>query len=92
MQRKHWYCYMARTGDGSLLSGVAEDTTVALRRLSEGGQPVFLAYSEEYMNEKDAERRSLALRRMSDDGKERLLAVSNASSAEDFAFGFGGLA
>lgn len=92
MLRRHWYCYLARTGDGALLTGVAEDTGAALRRLNDGGQPTFLAYAEEYMNEKDAALRSAAISRMSDDHKERLLAVANAGAAEEFALGFRGLA
>jgi predicted GIY-YIG superfamily endonuclease len=89
--RQHWYCYLARTGDGSLLTGVADDTAAAVRQLNDGAQPVFLAYAEEYMNEKDAARRSDAIRRMSDDRKERLLAAANVRAAEEFTLGFRGL-
>ncbi len=79
---------MARTGDGTLVTGVADNTSVALRRLREGGEPAFLAYTEEYMNEQDAAKRSASIRRMSSDRKERLLAVSNAGAAEEFAGGY----
>jgi hypothetical protein len=80
---------MARRGDGTLLTGVADDTQAALRSLREGGEPVFLAYTEEYMNERDAERRSASLRDMSEDRKEQFLALANMRGAEDFAFGSG---
>jgi predicted GIY-YIG superfamily endonuclease len=77
---------MARCGDGSLLTGVAEDAVAAVRSLNEAGRSAFLAYSEEYMNEKDAAKRSESIRRMSGERKEHLLALANMRGAEEFAF------
>ena len=95
MTSNHWYLYMVRCCDGSLYTGVTEDKDSVITYLNEGNAssyvrarlPVFLTYSEEYMNEDDAGKRAKSIRKMSRDGKEQLLAISNSGAAEDFVFG-----
>lgn len=67
-----------------MLSGAAEDVSNALRSLNAAGEAAFLAYTEEFMNEQDALRRSESLRRMRTESQERLLAVSASGAAEEF--------
>ncbi|HTM69122.1 MAG TPA: GIY-YIG nuclease family protein [Candidatus Binatia bacterium] len=83
MQRSHWYVYVVRCSDGSLYTGTAPDVDRELSALN-GGEgstyvrarlPVFLAYTEEYMNERDASRRAASVKRLSRVSKESLLAL-----------------
>lgn len=81
--RPHWFVYVVRCGDGSLYTGLTSDLDHEVRALNGGDGnayvrarlPVFLAYSEEYMNEQDAAKRASAVKRMSRGSKERLLAI-----------------
>jgi putative endonuclease len=76
------YLFVVRCADGSLYTAVTNDPAAALGELNAGRGsnytrtrlPVFLAYSEEYMNEEDAIRRAESLRRLSREEKERLFA------------------
>lgn len=94
MSIQHWHVFVVRCSDGSLFTGVTEDVERALAELNAGEgnayvrtrTPVFLAYSEEYMNRNDAERRADAIRRMSRQGKESLLAFATAGAAPEWGF------
>lgn len=94
MGNPHCHVYIVRCSDGSLFTGVAEDVEQALGALN-GGEgsayvrartPVFLAYTEEYMNRDDAERRAESVRRMSRQGKESLLAVATTGVVPEWGF------
>lgn len=91
---QQWHIYVVRCSDGSLFTGVTEDVDQTLGELN-GGEgsayvrartPVFLAYSEEYMNRTDAERRAESVRRMSRQGKESLLAFATTGAAPEWGF------
>jgi putative endonuclease len=94
MAIQHWHVYVVRCSDGSLFTGVSEDVERALCALNDGEgsayvrarTPVFLAYSEEYMNRTDAERRAEAVRRMSRQGKESLFAIAAPAVAPEWRF------
>lgn len=88
----HWYVCMVRCADGSLYTDVVEtDPEAGVRRLNDGDGapyvrarlPVFLAYTEEYMNERDARVRADAIRRLSRVNKEALLAVPSLRAISD---------
>ncbi len=78
----HSYVYIVRCADGSLYTGTAADPERAVADLNRGGgsayvkarMPVFLAYTEEYMNDVDAARRAAGIKRLKREDKERLLA------------------
>ncbi|KPJ85976.1 hypothetical protein AMJ57_01125 [Parcubacteria bacterium SG8_24] len=90
MCRDHWFVYMLRCADGSLYTDVTDDVEGAIHDHNNGGgtaytrtrQPVFLTYSEEYMNRRDAQRRAASIRRLKRAEKERLLVVANLSALE----------
>ena len=77
----HWHTCLVRCVDGSLFTVVAHDVdeTISVINSGRGPQytrsrvPVFLVYSEEFMNERDAERRADHIRRMNRRAKEVLL-------------------
>ncbi|MEY4744360.1 MAG: hypothetical protein RL272_305 [Candidatus Parcubacteria bacterium] len=85
---QHWFVYVVRCADGSLYTGITGDTEAEIRGLNDGGGsayvrarlPVFLAYAEEYMNERDAIRRAAAIKRMSRANKEHLLSIPSLGS------------
>lgn len=90
----HWFVYVVRCADGSLYTGVATDMDAEIRALN-GGEgsayvrarlPVFLAYTEEYMNERDAARRASCVKRMSRVHKEHLLAIPSLGTLGDLGF------
>lgn len=91
---QHWHVFVVRCSDGSLFTGVTEDVEHALVELNAGEgsayvrtrTPVFLAYTEEYMNRGDAERRAESVRRMSRQGKETLLAVATTGAVPEWGF------
>lgn len=88
MLPQHWYIFVVRCSDGSLYTGVSEDVDRTLSELNDGEgnpyvrtrTPVFLAYTEEYMNRTDAERRAESVRRLSRQGKESLLSIATTSA------------
>ncbi len=90
----HWFVYVVRCADGSLYTGVANDMDREVRVLNEGTGsayvrarlPVFLAYTEEYMNEHDAARRAASVKRLSREHKERLLAIPSLGALGEFGF------
>jgi predicted GIY-YIG superfamily endonuclease len=94
MPQRHCFVYIVRCADGSLFTGVADEPERAAAHLNAGGGsayvrarlPVFLAYTEEYMNERDAERRAAAVRRLSRENKERLLAYAPAAAMAEIVF------
>jgi putative endonuclease len=90
--RQHWFVYVLRCSDGSLYAGVASNVENDLRIIKDGGgsawlrarTPVFLAYTEEYMNESDAEKRAAAIRRMKREYKERLLVTPESGAMPEW--------
>ncbi len=90
---RHTFVYMVRCSDGSLFTGVAPDSERIISDLNgkSGGAyvksrlPVFLVFTEEYMNESDAVRRAAAIKRMNRRDKEHLL----VSVASGFVGGLG---
>jgi putative endonuclease len=90
MASNHHYLYIVRCADGSLFTGVADDLDRAVLEMNAGNAgayvraraPVFLAYSEEYMNARDAEARAATVRRMNRAGKERMLSSTGISSLD----------
>ncbi len=84
------HLFVVRCADGSLFTAITNDPEAAVQELNAGRGssyvkarlPVFLAYSEEYMNEEDAEIRAEQLRRMSREDKERLFAEAVYPLAE----------
>jgi putative endonuclease len=84
----HWFVFVVRCSDGSLYAGVTANVENELQAMNGGGGsawlrprlPVFLAYTEEYMNEIDADRRTAAIKRMRRETKERLLTVPEADA------------
>lgn len=91
---------MVRCSDGTLYPGAAEDARDAVAALNAGGGsdalrerlPVFMAYTEEYMNARDADRRAASLRAMPAEHLERLVAVASAGAVEDLLSGAAGAA
>ncbi len=96
MQSQHWFVYVVRCTDGSLYTGATNDIDQELSALNGGDRspyvrarlPVFLTYTEEYMNENDAGRRVAAVKRMSRAGKERLLAIPSIGAVGDLGLAF----
>lgn len=92
---QHFFVYMVRCVDGSLYTGVASDPDAAATEMNRGNgpaypstrTPVFLVYREEYMNERDAERRAHMIRRMGRAEKEHVLAMAHPVILEEYAFG-----
>ena len=86
----HWYVLVVRCIDGSLCMDVAADIEVGVRKINEGGGspytrtrlPVFVAHSEEYMNEIDARVRAAEIRSMTKVQKERMLADLSVCAME----------
>lgn len=86
----HHYIYIVRCADGSLFTGVSDDVERDVQAMNAGAEgahvraktPVFLAYTEEYMNAKDAEARAAAIKRMNRAGKERILSSAGLSGLE----------
>jgi len=91
---QHFFVYMVRCVDGSLFTGVAADPDGIVAEMNRGKgpayastrTPVFLVYREEYMNERDAERRAQSIRRMGRAEKEHVLAMANPVLLEEYAF------
>lgn len=89
----HHYLYIVRCADGSLFTGVSDDVERSVLEMNAGAAngyvrahaPVFLAYTEEYMNAGDAECRAAVIKRMNRIGKERILASVGISG---LGFGF----
>ena len=87
----HWFVYVVRCSDGSLYTGATNDVDQEMQTLNEGGGstyvrarlPVFLAYTEEYMNEQDAAKRAASVKRMGRVHKERLLGAPDLSAIGD---------
>ncbi len=85
---QHWFVYVMRCSDGSLYSGITQNLEHDLRAINGGGgsawlrarTPVFLAYTEEYMNAADAEKRAAVIKRMRRELKERLMAAPDAGN------------
>lgn len=85
---------MVRCSDGSLYTGITGDKDGIVEELNAGNcapytrtrLPVFLVYTEEYMNRKDALCRAEYIRSMNRRGKEQILTMENLSGAK-FAFG-----
>ncbi len=89
---QHWFVYVVRCSDGSLYTGTTNDIDAEIGVLN-GGEgsayvrarlPVFLAYTEEYMNENDAARRASSVKRMSRVHKEHLLAIPSLGEFGEF--------
>lgn len=82
MRTPHWHVCMVRCADGSLYTDVTHDLGYGIRKLNHGEGnayvrarlPVFLAYSEEWMNEQDARKRAARIKRMRREEKELLVA------------------
>lgn len=78
---RYWFVYVMRCSDGSLYAGTTQNIDNDLQAINDGGgsawlrarTPVFLAYTEEYMNATDAEKRAAAIKRMKRENKERLM-------------------
>lgn len=91
----HCHIFIVRCSDGSLFTGVTDNLDNSVRDLNDGRGtpytrsrlPVFLAHSEEYMNEKDAIKRADGIKRLSRNGKEDLLASATLSAVGGLAFG-----
>jgi len=90
--QSHWYVYVVRCADGSLYTGATPDVDREMAVLN-GGEgstyvrarmPVFLAYTEEYMNQQDATRRVASVKRLSRVNKERLLTIPSIGAVGDF--------
>lgn len=90
----HSYVYIVRCADGSLYTGVTSDVQRAMCDLN-GGRgstytrarlPVFLAYTEEYMNDKDAEKRASSVKRMARGDKEQLLVGTNSMPFQELGY------
>ena len=90
----HWFIYIVRCSDGSLFTGVTSDVDRSIRELNGGDGasytrsrlPVFLAHTEEYMNESDALRRASSVKRLPRAAKEDLLTSGCLSTVGGFAF------
>ncbi|HTM67752.1 MAG TPA: GIY-YIG nuclease family protein [Candidatus Binatia bacterium] len=87
----HWYVYVVRCSDGSLYTGATTDVEREMKTMNGGGgsvyvrarAPVFLAYTEEYMNEHDALKRAASVKRLGRVGKERLLVAPGFGAIGD---------
>jgi len=94
---QHWFVYVVRCSDSSLYAGFTPDVENDLRVINGGGgstwlrarAPVFLAYTEEYMNEADAEKRAAAIRRMKREYKERLLVGPDPEAMREWGMAAG---
>ncbi|HSD12871.1 MAG TPA: GIY-YIG nuclease family protein [Patescibacteria group bacterium] len=88
----HYFVYVVRCSDGSLYTGVTNDVDAEIGALNGGDGsayvrarlPVFLAYTEEYMNENDAARRASSVKRMNRVHKEQLLAIPSLGAFSEF--------
>jgi len=86
----HFHVYMVRCADGSLFTGVASELDSTLLQINSGRgpqytrthHPVFLVYSEEFMNETDAESRAEFIRQLDRRDKESLLSESSLAVLE----------
>ena len=86
----HHYLYIVRCADGSLFTGTTDDIDRAVREMNAGignpyirtRGPVFLAYTEEFMNERDAERRAADIKRMDRSEKERVVSCTGLAGLE----------
>lgn len=95
MSEGHSHLYIVRCVDGSLFTGVTDDPDTIVAGLNAGNgptytrsrRPVFLVYFEEYMNQRDADRRAEAIRSMTRGQKEDILAMANTAVLDAFAFG-----
>ena len=95
MPAEHWYVFIVRCTDGSLYTGVNGDIERTVIELNAGRGsaytksrlPVFLAYTEEYMNESDALKRANLIKRLSRSAKEDLLSIPNIGSIGEPAYG-----
>jgi predicted GIY-YIG superfamily endonuclease len=91
----HRYVFIVRCADGSLFTGVTADVERDLRVLNDGGGtpytrsrlPVFLAHTEEYMNEGDAAKRAAAIKRLPRTAKEDILTQANVGAVGGLAYG-----
>lgn len=95
MPPTHRILYIVRCSDGSLYTDVTDNIEAAILELNRGKGspytrsrlPVFLAYTEEYMNEIDARKRAAAIKRMSRSEKEHLLVAAHFGAAAESAYG-----
>ncbi|OGM01609.1 hypothetical protein A2480_00835 [Candidatus Uhrbacteria bacterium RIFOXYC2_FULL_47_19] len=86
----HYHVYMVRCTDGSLFTGVTSELEGILLQINSGRGPqytrtrcpVFLVYSEEFMNEADAEHRAEFIRQLDRRDKESLLSESSLAVLE----------
>ena len=84
MESQHWFVYFVRCSDGSLYAGISTDVEQTMKTTNNGvgsvytrsRLPVFLAHSEEYMNEIDAQNRLTSVQRMSRAKKEYILVAA----------------
>jgi putative endonuclease len=91
----HWFVYIVRCSDGSLFTGVTGDFEAEIKQINGGNGasytrsrlPVFLAYTEEYMNESDALRRAASIKRLPRLGKEAVLSSETFGAIGGLAFG-----
>lgn len=94
MNVRHQFVYIVRCSDGSLYTGATSDIERHLQEINSGAGapytktrlPVFLAYTEEYMNEIDASKRETQIKRMTRKNKEILLACIPAGFDGKLAF------
>ena len=90
----HQFVYIVRCADGSLFTGVTSEIEQNLQDINSGAGapytrtrlPVFLAHTEEYMNEIDASKREAQIKRMTRKHKEILLAGVPAGIDGELAF------
>lgn len=95
MYYQHWFLFIVRCSDGSLYSGTAADAEQAVGELNQGKGstytrsrlPVSLAYTEEYMNEGDAQKRLAEMKKFSRADKDRLIARADEEKSRAAAGG-----
>jgi putative endonuclease len=89
MSSGHWFLFIVRCSDGSLYTAGTDDVERSVHEINAGGGspytrsrlPVFLAHTEEYMNEKDALRQAENIKKLSRSAKESLLAAQLLGAA-----------
>lgn len=83
MERKTWFVYVARCGDGSLYCGIARDVAARLRahesgkgaRYTRGRGPLVVHALRRCKDKSDALRLEIAVKRLPRSRKERLADV-----------------
>ena len=86
----HCFVYIVRCSDGTLFTGIAAQLRTIVQEVNRGRGsaytrsrlPVFLAYSEEYMNEHDAKKRQAVIQKMDREEKERLISLEHLKVIE----------